>query len=116
LADSNLALNASRIRSLLSRLAADLSVHLYLEDKELYPAILSHADPAVRAKGSAYMEEMGGLMATFKLFIAKYHSTELILAVPLTFVQDTESILQALTQRIAAEETELFMMLEGLPI
>jgi len=114
--DLDLASHASRARSLLSQLAAALSVHLYLEDKELYLEILNDPDPAVRAKASAYLEEVGGLMVTFKLFVAKYHSTEQILAVPLTFVQDTEAILQALSWRIAAEETDLFVMLEGLPI
>jgi len=106
--------NASRVRSLLSQLASTLSVHLYLEDKELYLEILNDRDPAVRSKAKAYMDEMGDLMAAFKVYLAKYPTTEQILAESTTFVEDTRAIFKALSKRMEAEEADLFVMLEGL--
>lgn len=110
---STLATNASRARSLLSQLASALSVHLYLEDTELYPQILNNRDPAIRGKAGAYKDEMGDLMVVFKAYLGSYHSTEQIQAAPVAFVEDTQGIFQALLKRITAEEADLFVMLES---
>lgn len=111
---SILAGNGARVRSLLAQVASVLSVHLYLEDNELYAEMLNHRDPNVRAKSKQFLEEMGGLMVRFKAYLATYHSAEQIQAAPAAFIEETNTIFAAMTQRMLQEETDLFVMVDGL--
>ena len=111
---SNLAANAPRVHSLLTQVASVLSVHLYLEDNELYAEMLNHRDPSVRAKSKQFLEEMGGLMVTFKAYLSTYPSAQQIQESPTAFAAATQAIFESMAQRIAREESDLFVMAEGL--
>jgi len=112
---SILVANAPRVRSLLAQLASTLTVHLYLEDTELYPQLRDSPSPELRVKAKQYQDEMGGVMVLFKDYLAKYSSTALIQNSPDAFVQETQLVIQAITRRIEAEETDFFVLLDGLP-
>jgi Hemerythrin HHE cation binding domain len=105
---------AAQIRSLLSKIASALIVHLYVEDTELNPQLVAHGDPHVQAKAKAYQDEMGDLVVTFKGYLAKYSSADKIQGASIAFIGDTDQIIQAVAMRIKAEDTDLFPMLEGL--
>ncbi len=113
---STLAVNAPRVRSLLAQVASVLSVHLYLEDNELYAEMLNHWDPTVREKSKLFLDEMGGLMVTFKAYLTTYGATDQIQASPAAFINETKALFEAMSQRIVREESDLFVMVDGLPV
>ncbi len=113
LVDSSVAANVAQIRSLLSKISSALIVHLYLEDTELYPELLAHGDPLVQTKAKACQDEMGDLVTAFKSYLAKYSSSDKIQGTPITFIEDSKQIILAVSNRITAEDSDLFHMLEG---
>ena len=59
---------AADIRQLLMRLGGQLSVHLSMEDKGLYPQLKEHGSVDVAKLTRQYETEMGGLKAEFTKF------------------------------------------------
>ena len=92
------------------RLGYRLAIHLATEDKHVYPALKQHADPKIAALATAYESEMGGLDQRYRDYLAKWNAVE-ILAHWEDFCAETLTILEALDNRIAREEQELYPML-----
>ena len=68
--------DASALALSLSRLTGQLTVHLGMEDKVIYPALVGHADEEVRDMAKRYQDEMGGLAKVYLDYAGKWtHKT-----------------------------------------
>lgn len=105
-------LDADACRSMLGRLAAMLNVHLGMEDRALYPRLMTHDDPLVREIAMEYRLNMGQLAAVFEAFAKKWGGGGAIEASPEHFARAHHAIAQALTQRMDMEDANLFALVE----
>lgn len=115
LVSANVGGHAAEIRRLLSQLSGKLSFHLAMEDKSLYPSLLTHSDPAVKNIAKRYSDEMGSLAQTFGNYLNKWANTMVINADLAGFTKETKAIFAALTKRIQREDTELYPIIDKLP-
>lgn len=102
--------DATEVRHLLSVLHGKLSVHLAMEDKSLYPRLLSHHDGDIRATTQKYIDEMGSLAGAFKAYVGKWPTPSAIQANPEAFIAETSGVFDALGKRIVQENKELYVM------
>lgn len=105
---------ADAIRKLLSRLAGQVTVHLAMEDKGLYPDLLSHGDASVKATARRFSDEMGSVAAAFVGYIQAWPTSAAIKADPVRFTTESKAIFNALSKRIHRENTELYVLLDAL--
>lgn len=104
---------AADARRLLSEIAGKLTVHLAMEDKHLYPNLLTHADPRVRGTAQRFVDEMGGIAAAFKGYLSAWPTPNSIAQNPAGFREATKGILQALGARIQKENAELYALVDA---
>ncbi len=107
--------DATEVRHLLSVLHGKLSVHLAMEDKSLYPRLLSHHDSAIRDTTQRYIDEMGALAGAFKAYVGKWPTPSSIQANPEAFIAETSGVFDALGKRIVLENKELYVMADEQP-
>jgi hypothetical protein len=85
--------DANQVRSKLSRLAGNVTMHLTVEDQLLYPNLLNHEDDKVRALTAQYVLEMGKIAADFKEYLNKWFTPRLIQEKPNEFVKEKKTCL-----------------------
>jgi hemerythrin-like domain-containing protein len=107
-----LARGAGIISGYLSILSGKLTVHLAMEDKGLYPRLGRHNNPAVRELARKFITEMGSIQEVFRGYLARWRDPAHIERQSTQFVQETRSLLDALTHRIAREDNELYPMVD----
>jgi hypothetical protein len=100
--------NAREVRRMMARLKGKLVVHSSMENEALYPRLLEHADPAVRALAQNLFEELGGIYDVFAVHHGKWSSVELIEANPRAYAQHTQEIFDKLKLRMDREDKELY--------
>ncbi|MBN8530323.1 MAG: hemerythrin domain-containing protein [Alphaproteobacteria bacterium] len=105
---------AESLRRKLSELAGKLSVHLAMEDKSLYPAMVNSASEEARTTATVFMHDMGDLAATFKAYTTRWPGADAIREDTGGFVNETRKVFQALRNRVAREETVLYPLADGL--
>jgi hypothetical protein len=103
---------AADVRRLVARFAGKLTVHASMENEALYPRLLEHADPDVRARAHALFDEVGELYATFHAYTARWPTVASIHADPPGFVRETREILTRLAFRMVRENDELYPLVE----
>jgi hemerythrin-like domain-containing protein len=103
---------AETIRKLMSRLAGLVSVHLAMEDKALYPQLLSSTNSAVKATANKFIQEMGAIGQSFEGYIRKWATTQAIKSKPAEFTIESKAIFNALSKRIHKENVELYMLVD----
>jgi hemerythrin-like domain-containing protein len=81
-----------------------------MEDKALYPKLLASDKTKVRQTAESFLNEMGNLNQTFGDYLKRWNSVLKIKAQYGQFRLETQTILTALTQRIAREDQELYEM------
>jgi hypothetical protein len=105
---------AETIRKLLSRLAGMVNLHLAMEDKGLYPDLLSHGDASVKATARRFSDEMGSVAAAFGAYLAAWPTAAAITADAGRFSTESKAIFNALSKRIHRENVELYVLLDAL--
>ncbi len=95
-------------RTLLAQLAGQVMMHLKGEDDSLYPRLLEHADPQVRAKAKELQESMGGLAAAFSSFYAKWIKSGAIASDVYGYTTEMRGVIQAFSQRMDLEDRALY--------
>lgn len=103
---------AETIRKLMSRLAGLVSVHLAMEDKALYPQLLSSTNATVKATANKFIQEMGAIGQSFECYIRKWATTQSIKSKPGEFTIESKAIFNALSKRIHKENVELYMLVD----
>jgi hemerythrin-like domain-containing protein len=107
-----IAAEAAEIRSKVSHMLGKLTVHIAMEDEVLYPELLRHDDPAVRAMARLYMEEMGSLGRIISGYKNAWPSSSAIGKDPDAFIIQTKAMFASLTKRIEKENTRLYPAIE----
>lgn len=105
---------ASNVRGLLSVLAGKLSIHLAMEDKTLYPNLMLHHDPDIRAMATRYSQEMGSLAEDFTQFNRRWLTAVDIEKSPTEFVAEAAQMFAALRTRIEKENQELYRLVDSI--
>jgi hypothetical protein len=93
---------------LMGRLKSILVRHLRLEDETLYPALSNAGDKNVRSTARQFRLEMGGLMRAFEDFDNRYPTAESIDANSDAFMDEWQSVRNALIKRMDAEDHDLY--------
>jgi hypothetical protein len=105
-------LDAGACRSGLERLATVLNVHLALEDKALYPRLMTHDDPDVRRTASEFHTRMGRLAEQFEAFYAKWGRPGEIESSAYEFAVEYRALSEALRHRMDVEDATLYQLVE----
>jgi hypothetical protein len=100
--------NARDVRRMMARFKGKLVVHSSMENEALYPRLLEHGDPAVRALAQNLFDELGGIYDAFATHHGKWSSVELIEADPSGYAKHTHEIFDKLKLRMARENNELY--------
>lgn len=108
----SLAQDAKEMRTLLSELAGKLKVHLAMEDKHLYPKLLSHDNGTVRSTAQQYIDEMGGIAKVFTDYLDRWPHAKAIQENASGFIEETKGLFNALGNRINKENNDLYPLLE----
>lgn len=109
-----LAKDSAAARTLLSTLAGKLSVHLQMEDKSLYPHLLSQKNEQLVSLTTKYINEMGGIKTSFDTFSKKWSNSAKIQENPEGFIRETKGMMDILFIRISKEDRELYPMVDQL--
>lgn len=105
-------LDADVCRSLHAKLAAMLRVHFGMEDRALYPRMMTHDDPLVRETAMEYRQSMGQLASASEAFSRKWGGRGAIEESPDHFWLAQRAFAQALKERMDMEDTNLFELAE----
>lgn len=105
--------NGRAARAALSRLAGRLHVHLAMEDRSLYPALLARPEAPVREAAARMQAEMGRLRTEVDAYLLRWPSAQALEDRPEGFVAETRAVLAALEVRIGREDRELFPLVDG---
>lgn len=104
--------HAEAILKQLFSMSSVIKLHLAAEDRMLYPALASAADPLVAQTGKQFQSEMGGLAAVYAAFVTRWNLATKIAADPQGFKDDANVVFKALHQRIQRENRELYPLAE----
>lgn len=88
-----------------------LLAHLTREDWLLYPSLLQSSDRRISSTAQTFIDEMGGLLAEYKAWSARW-PTERMIKEWSQFGTETTDLLTALARRIERENNELYPMVE----
>lgn len=83
--------------------------HLAIEDRFLYPALMTGPDKAVADTARRFQSEMGDLAGRFSSYMAHWSDHEVIAHWP-DFCRETREILDALLNRVMKENAELYVL------
>ncbi len=107
----NLAENEYAVGQLLSGLAGRLKLHLAVEDKSVYPALLNNPDEHVRIVARKFKDEVGDIYVVFNEYFKKWSSSAKIESSRDAFTRETRELFEALMDRITKEDKELYPLL-----
>lgn len=105
---------AEEVRTLLSSLSGKLLVHLAMEDKSLYPNMISSDNDDAKKAAEEFMTEMGTLAEAFTGYVKSWPSADKIKEKPDEFSSQTRAVFQALKDRIGREEATLYPLADSL--
>ena len=108
------ALCATASSALFTQFAGKLSVHASMENDALYPRLLEHHDPTIRASARVLMDEVGALYEAFGEYARKWPTVVSIEADPRAFARDTREVLRVLAFRMMRENDELYPLVDAI--
>jgi hypothetical protein len=91
----------------LSSLSGILNVHLAMEDRSLYPSLLHHPDPQLRALAERFLGEREQLQQEFAEYRGNWPSSASIAIAPAQFIEETRMVLGTLWRRMKQEDEVL---------
>ncbi len=100
--------NAIEVRKLLSDLIERLSIHLIMEDKNIYPKAASSNNPELKIMAIKLQSEMLNTGQKLKDYSARWSSPARINEDQSSFISETNIIFSNIEKRILAEEKELY--------
>ena len=93
---------------LFERLALALRSHLLMEDNVVYPAMIASRDDALRDRAERLRETCGDQAERFERFYATWGERKLIDGDISAFVRDLTAFSRELSERMDAEDAELY--------
>lgn len=100
-------------QEILSKISGNLKIHLAMEDKYLYPQLLSSHNPDVVSTAKMFMDEMGSLSSVFSGYLHKWSNPSKIKSDHLSFVSDTRGVIDAVVKRIDKENITLYPLIKS---
>jgi hemerythrin-like domain-containing protein len=104
--------HADAILGQLVAMSSVIKLHLAAEDRVLYPALVSAADPLVAETGKRFQTEMGDLAQAYTAFVSRWNMASKISHDPEGFRSDANNVFKALHQRVQRENRELYPLAE----
>ena len=95
----------------IAQLSGLIGVHLTMEDKVMYPKLLSHPDEKIRQIARRFKDEMGGLVHAWKEYSSKWMLARNIKDDFSGFNDETDKVFTALRERVRREDNELYPLL-----
>ncbi|MDS4012156.1 MAG: hemerythrin domain-containing protein [Defluviicoccus sp.] len=102
---------APMLAAQLHEIAALVTSHLRIEDKEVYPTLMVRPETAVSGIATAFREHMGNLAHEFAAFSQRYATAAVIADDEPEFCQATREIFKKLRLRMQREERELYPLM-----
>jgi hypothetical protein len=84
---------AAAIRVSLARFAGKLQIHASMEEEALYPWLLAHPDPVVRARAAALHAEFGPVYGAFAVYVKRWATVSAIQQAPEAFARETREVI-----------------------
>lgn len=100
--------DAQPVASVVRELFGKFGIHLAIEDANLYPRMMAHADPRLKHTAARFQNEMGSLKTRFDDYRGRWPGPHAISRAPQAFVAETHEIVTALKRRIEREDAELY--------
>lgn len=100
--------DANVARTVLTRLSTVLVMHLRLEDRNLYPALMSVADSSISRLACRYRDEMSGLSSDFLQFESRWRDVASIAGNPALFLVEWSIVQKLLNIRMQHEDCDLY--------
>jgi hemerythrin-like domain-containing protein len=110
--DAEKGLSFKSVLHSLSLFEGKLKIHLSMEDKHLYPRLISHQSEEVRRLTGEYIREMSGIYDKFHSFILRWKGDDPPEDFPGSFASEMKGIVEEIYVRIRKEEDVLFPLLE----
>ncbi|MCH3963329.1 MAG: hemerythrin domain-containing protein [Clostridium sp.] len=104
--------NSIEIARSINTLSGKLRIHLFNEDKYLYPHLSSSPNKLLNMFGKKYSEEMKEVTGIYNSYKSKYNTPNKIKNSIDEFYEDTKKIFKVLSNRIFREEKELYPLLD----
>jgi iron-sulfur cluster repair protein YtfE (RIC family) len=101
-----------KVRNLLSKLAFRIEDHQVVEDRLIYPSLLENAREEVSTIAEQFREEMEWILEEFSRYNRKWERDESITDDALTFIEETNSVINELGKRINKEDNILFTLID----
>lgn len=101
-------------RKALVTLVARLNIHLAFEDTALYPPLLGHAEPRLRAESRRYLDGIAPIRAAVKAHLDRWLDPARVAAAPEAFRRETGAVLDTLQERLRSEDLDFYPLLERL--
>jgi hemerythrin-like domain-containing protein len=95
----------------LAILSGKFSHHLMVESEELYPSLVNHADKSIGQLAQLFIDEIAELTNNFHGYYETWKTSTLLETDMTGFVEQTQTIIRMLKQRIAKEDAQLFPLL-----
>lgn len=95
---------AAPVYRALSTLSGILKVHLAMEDRSLYPRLVTHPDAALAELARRFLEERAQMEQRFGDYRARWPSAAAIEGAPEAFVDETRDMLGMLWKRMKQED------------
>jgi hypothetical protein len=108
------AAHGPKIRAALRNLETVLLRHLAFEDARLYP-VLEAAERAIAERARRYREQMGDLSTSVVAFFERWRAEGAVEAEPGAFALAWDTVRTALERRMAAEDDDLYELVEYHP-
>ncbi|MBP9887800.1 MAG: hemerythrin domain-containing protein [Leptospiraceae bacterium] len=106
--------SADEIINVLSQFASKLNMHLTMEDKALYPKLMTSTNPKTAQTAREYMTEMGGIKQVVEKYISSWSLSKNIISEPQKFIDESKGIISALKARIDKENNILYPLADSL--
>lgn len=106
--------SADEIVGILSQFASKLNMHLTMEDKALYPKLMTSSNPKTAQTAKEYMTEMGGIKQVVEKYISSWSITKNLTSDPQKFIDESKGIISALKTRIDKENNILYPLADSL--
>lgn len=100
--------DANAARAVLTRLSTVLVMHLRLEDRSLYPALMSVADSSISRLAARYRDEMSRLSGDFLQFESRWRDAAAIASNPSLFLAEWSIVQKLLNARMHHEDCDLY--------
>lgn len=113
LTKSGVAENAGKIADGIASLSREITLHLAIEDRILYPMLQNSNNAALARMGEKYQSEMSGIATPFIAFTRQWSTPAALKNDPEGFRVQANIVLKRVYDRMRQEDTEFYPAIEA---